>query len=76
APYLLIIFHIDRPGIIGQVGTVLGESQINIAAMQVGRVEVGKEAVMALVIDSPVKENVLEKLRKIENIEEVYYVCL
>ena len=76
APYLLIIFHIDRPGIIGQVGTILGESQINIAAMQVGRVEIGKEAVMVLVIDSPVKEEVLGKLRKIENIEEVYYVCL
>lgn len=76
APYLLIAFHIDRPGIIGQVGTILGENEINIAAMQVGRKEIGKDAVMVLVIDSPVNEEVLRKLRGVNNITEVYYVCL
>lgn len=74
--YMLIAFHIDRPGIIGKVGTVLGKNNINIAAMQVGRKEIGKDAVMVLVIDNPVDEKVLKELREIENIKEVYYVCL
>jgi D-3-phosphoglycerate dehydrogenase (EC 1.1.1.95) len=76
APYLLIAFHIDKPGIIGQVGTILGENQINIAAMQVGRKEEGKDAVMVLVIDNPVSEDVLNKIRRLENIIDVYYVCI
>ncbi len=76
APYLLIAFHIDKPGIIGQVGTILGENQINIAAMQVGRKEVGKDAVMVLVIDNPVSEDVLNKIKRLENIIDVYYVCI
>jgi len=74
--YMLIAFHIDRPGIIGQVGTVLGKNNINIAAMQVGRKEIGKDAVMVLVIDNPVDDKVLRELKNIENIKEVYYVCL
>jgi D-3-phosphoglycerate dehydrogenase len=74
--YMLIAFHIDRPGIIGQVGTVLGKNNINIAAMQVGRKGIGKDAVMVLVIDNPVDDKVLRELKNIENIKEVYYVCL
>ncbi|MBV9579324.1 MAG: phosphoglycerate dehydrogenase, partial [Chloroflexi bacterium] len=35
--YLLVTQHVDRPGIIGRVGTLLGEADINISSMQVGR---------------------------------------
>jgi D-3-phosphoglycerate dehydrogenase len=76
APYLLIVFQIDKPGIIGKFGTVLGRENINIAAMQVGRKETGKEAVMVLIVDNPVPSNVLNELKAIENINKVYYVCL
>ncbi|MGB9857332.1 MAG: phosphoglycerate dehydrogenase [Dictyoglomaceae bacterium] len=76
APYLLIAFHTDKPGIIGKVGTVLGKEDINIAAMQVGRKEIGKEAVMVLIVDNPVPPKVLNELKSIENIHRVYYVCL
>ncbi|MCX7846218.1 MAG: phosphoglycerate dehydrogenase [Dictyoglomaceae bacterium] len=76
APYLLIAFHTDRPGIIGKVGTILGKENINIAAMQVGRKELGKEAVMVLIVDNPVSSSVLNELKSVENIHRVYYVCL
>ncbi|MEN2984615.1 MAG: phosphoglycerate dehydrogenase [Dictyoglomaceae bacterium] len=76
APYLLIAFHTDRPGIIGKVGTILGKENINIAAMQVGRKDLGKEAVMVLIVDNPVPSSVLNELKSVENIHRVYYVCL
>lgn len=76
APYLLIVFHVDKPGIIGKVGTILGKNDINIAAMQVGRKEIGREAVMVLIIDNEVSQEVISELKSIENINKVYYVKL
>lgn len=60
--YMLFVRHTDRPGIIGQVGTLLGEAGINIAGMYVGREAAGKRAVMVLTIDEPVPETLLENI--------------
>jgi D-3-phosphoglycerate dehydrogenase len=49
--YMLILNNIDKPGMIGKVGTFLGKHKINIAAMDVGRVKVGERAVMVLNVD-------------------------
>jgi D-3-phosphoglycerate dehydrogenase len=65
---LLVIDHIDQPGIIGQVGTVLGENGINIAAMQVGRKMPGGKAIMVLRVDTAVAADILEKLAKVPNL--------
>lgn len=73
---LLIAPHTDRPGIIGQVGSLLGEAGINIAFMQVGRKEVGGSAIMALTVDSPVPQDVLEKIKKVDGVEDVKQVKL
>lgn len=69
--YVLIIAQKDRPGIIGRVGTLLGDSGINIATMQVGRNEVGGSAVMILKIDKKAPKNVLESLFAIPEIKRV-----
>jgi D-3-phosphoglycerate dehydrogenase len=45
---------VDRPGIIGRIGTQLGSAGINIATMQVGRHEMGGDALMAMTVDSAV----------------------
>lgn len=66
--------HIDVPGIIGKIGTILGINNINIAFMQVGRSE--KDAVMILAVDSPVDDRILEEIRKIENIKLVRRISL
>jgi D-3-phosphoglycerate dehydrogenase len=50
----------DRPGIIGTVGTLLGEAGINIATMDVGRRGQGEEALMVLTVDSEVPGKVLD----------------
>ncbi len=62
AGFLLIVTNIDRPGIIGALGTVLGQNNINIAGMTVGRKEVGKHAVTVVNVDSIVPREVLKKI--------------
>ncbi|GAA1750288.1 phosphoglycerate dehydrogenase [Luedemannella helvata] len=59
--HLLFFRYVDRPGIVGVVGSILGELGVNIAAMQVARREAGGEALMILTIDSPVDADTLEK---------------
>lgn len=56
---LLFFRYSDRPGIIGAIGTILGEAGVNIAAMEVARREAGGEALMALTVDSSVDAELL-----------------
>lgn len=74
--HLLISSYKDIPGVIGIIGTKLGEHEINIAKMQVGRQELGGEAVMVLKIDSTVPENVLDELKELENVYDAVVVNL
>jgi D-3-phosphoglycerate dehydrogenase len=60
APHMLFFVYEDRPGIIGRVGTILGEHDINIATMEVGRKAAGGDALMGLTVDSPVPPDVLQ----------------
>jgi len=59
AAYMLFFAYEDRPGVIGRVGTILGEHEINIATMDVGRRGAGEEALMCLTVDTPVPSTVL-----------------
>jgi D-3-phosphoglycerate dehydrogenase len=56
---LLFFRYADRPGVVGTVGTILGEAGVNIAAMQVARREAGGEALMTLTVDSAVSADLL-----------------
>jgi D-3-phosphoglycerate dehydrogenase len=56
---LLFFRYADRPGVVGAVGMTLGEAGVNIAAMQVARLEAGGEALMTLTVDSAVPVDVL-----------------
>jgi len=62
----------DVPGVIGRVGTVLGEHGVNIANFSLGRAEDAKEprgAVAVVQVDGPVSEDVLQALRKVEAVQ-------
>ncbi len=74
--HLLISTYKDIPGVIGVIGTRLGEHEINIAKMQVGRKEPGGEAVMVLKVDSNVPDSVLDDLKKLEHIYDAVVVNL
>ncbi|OEH93507.1 phosphoglycerate dehydrogenase [Bacillus solimangrovi] len=68
---LLYVQHTDRPGVIGNVGHILGEHEVNIATMQVGRKEAGGEAIMMLSFDKPITDDVYNELRKIDDIVSI-----
>lgn len=53
----------DAPGIIGLLGTVFGEADVNIANFQLGRNQPGGDAIALLYVDEPVAEEVLDKVR-------------
>ncbi|CEG25719.1 phosphoglycerate dehydrogenase [Bacillus sp. B-jedd] len=68
--HLLFVNHHDMPGMIGKVGALLGNHQINIGTMQVGRTDIGGDAIMVLTLDKPIDQNVLKGLTAIEGLKE------
>ncbi|MBN2453781.1 MAG: phosphoglycerate dehydrogenase [Candidatus Omnitrophica bacterium] len=66
--YMLVASNKDVPGIIGQIGTILGKAGVNIAGMSFGRESKGGKAVSILNIDSSVSKDVLDQIRKAPNI--------
>ncbi|WML48274.1 phosphoglycerate dehydrogenase [Neobacillus sp. PS3-34] len=68
--FLLYIKHQDIPGMIGKVGSILGEYQINIGTMQVGRTSMGGEAVMILTLDKKIEGDVIQALKSIKGLED------
>jgi D-3-phosphoglycerate dehydrogenase len=71
--YQLLIYHRDRPGLIGEVGQVTGRADINIAFMGVGRLQPRGEALMVLTLDECASPKVLAE---IETLSDVYSVRL
>ncbi|HJV49311.1 MAG TPA: phosphoglycerate dehydrogenase [Geothrix sp.] len=63
-PHMLLLSYQDRPGMIGKIGTVLGQHDINIAFMNLGRRGMKGEAMVILSVDSPVPPAVVAELQK------------
>jgi D-3-phosphoglycerate dehydrogenase len=61
--FMLFAVNDDRPGMIGRLGTLLGEAGVNIANMAVSRNRQEARALMALTLDSPIGNGLLERLR-------------
>ncbi|MBR2567925.1 MAG: ACT domain-containing protein, partial [Paenibacillus sp.] len=68
--HLLLVKHNDKPGLIGSVGTLLGDNGINIATMQVGRKIVGGSAIMVLSVDKIVTAEVIQALKNIPDLNK------
>jgi len=66
--YVIVSKHLDKPGVIGRASTILGKNNINIAGMQVGRINPGEHALMVLNVDDEVPEKVMEEIRGMEGI--------
>ena len=65
---ILVCPHINRPGVIGTVGTLLGSQSINISGMQVGKTEEEGTNLMVLTVDDDIPVSVLEQVKAIEGI--------
>lgn len=74
--HFLLISHQDKPGMIGQVGKVLGDNDINIATMQVGRQSAGGNAIMLLSIDKEAEPAVLAQIQQLADIRDVREIDL
>jgi D-3-phosphoglycerate dehydrogenase len=73
---MLVVRNYDRPGVLGLIGTVLGDNDINIAGMFNGRETLGGEAMTVYNLDEPVPDAVVEKIRADERIIDVKGITL
>jgi D-3-phosphoglycerate dehydrogenase / 2-oxoglutarate reductase len=74
--HMLFIRNEDVPGMIGKLGGILGDHGINIGNMAVGRGEPGSRAAMAVTVDEPVPEEVVEALLSTPGFNEARAVTL
>lgn len=74
--HMLLITYKDRPGMIGKIGQVMGEHDINIAAMNLGRKEKQGEAMVILSLDSAVPGNVVEEIGQTVEANFIKYLHL
>ena len=77
--YLLVCRNLDVPGVIGQIGTTLGQQGVNIANFALGRERAGEKPVKALAVvqvDGPVSDAVLAALKQIEALLDARLVKL
>ncbi|MBI4691563.1 MAG: phosphoglycerate dehydrogenase [Nitrospirae bacterium] len=65
---MLLIYNMDRPGVIGNLGSFFGKNNINIARMHFGREIAGGTAISVISIDTPVTPVHLEEIKKMPNI--------
>ena len=68
--------NIDKPGIVGKVGTILGKRDINIASLHMGRSSPGGRAMSVYNVDSPVPPDALKELTALDELSNVRVVTL
>ncbi|MGB9498465.1 MAG: ACT domain-containing protein [Dissulfuribacterales bacterium] len=71
---MIVIQNVDKPGVIGNVGTTLGRHNVNIGRFQLGQRD--DRAVCLVNIDTPVDDAVLEEIKGLPNILRVRQVLL
>jgi len=76
AGHMLLLHNWDKPGVVGNIGTILGENKINIAGMTFGRKKPGGRAITLLNVDSAVPEAVIKQLKSTENILDAKLIKL
>jgi D-3-phosphoglycerate dehydrogenase len=73
---LLYIINKDVPGVVGKVGTLLGDAEVNIAEYNLARTTSGGKAMAIVTIDTPLATDTLLALRSLRAIEEIRQVRL
>lgn len=73
---ILVVPHEDRPKIVGKVASLLGDININIAGMQVGRKTQGGNAIMIVAVDTAAPEETLAEIARVDGVIDVQMVTL
>jgi len=74
--YIAFVTYEDKPGMIGKVGMILGEHNINISSLQVGRRVIAGIAGMGLTLDQPLSQEIIERLKGEEGIMDAIFIVL
>ncbi len=74
--YMVLISNRDVPGIVGQIGTILGDNGINIAGMTLGRDKPGGQAISLVKIDSAIPDKLMQEIKKAKNILDAKLIKL
>ncbi len=74
--YMVVVKNQDRPGVIGNLGTVLGNHNVNIANMSLGRKKKENMAITVLNVDTPLKEDVINDIKANPNIISLKFIVL
>ncbi|CAO1939766.1 unnamed protein product [Urochloa humidicola] len=73
---LILCLQVDQPGVIGKVGTILGNMNVNVSFMSVGRTAPGKQAIMAIGVDEEPEKEALKLIGDTQSIEEFVFLKL
>lgn len=73
---LILCRQTDQPGMIGKVGNILGEKNVNVSFMSVGRTSRRKKALMAIGVDEEPNKEALENIGAVPAIEEFVFLKL
>jgi D-3-phosphoglycerate dehydrogenase len=65
APHMLYVRNADKPGFIGQFGSLLGEAGVNVATFSLGRDKPGGDAICYVAVDEPISDALLDKIHEI-----------
>jgi D-3-phosphoglycerate dehydrogenase len=71
AGHMLYVVNEDAPGFIGRLGTLLGESGVNIGTFHLGRRSAGGEAVLLLSVDEAVDADLIARVRQLAGVKTV-----
>jgi len=74
--YFLFSDHLDRPGILGAIGKITGDADINISAMQVSRLKPRGQALMVLALDETLSDTQRKKMLAVPDVYTVKIVKL
>ncbi|CAI9773549.1 unnamed protein product [Fraxinus pennsylvanica] len=73
---LILCRQVDQPGMIGRVGNILGERNVNVSFMSVGRTAKRTKAIMAIGVDEEPDKDTLQKIGKVPAVEEFVFLEL
>jgi D-3-phosphoglycerate dehydrogenase len=74
--HLLLLGSYDQPGVIGRVGTMMANNNINIASWHTGRVQLGGHTLTVLALDQPMPDSVFDELCRQEFIRHAHQVAI
>ncbi|CAL5041609.1 unnamed protein product [Urochloa decumbens] len=73
---LILCRQVDQPGVIGKVGSILGNMNVNVSFMSVGRTARGKQAIMAIGVDEEPEKEALKLIGDTSSVEEFVFLKL